>query len=550
MLYQPSNISPDEIYGTGTVDITQDLSISWRVSGDSAMNAYKIDIYQNDANSTSVYSTGKVTVSPAFWGVNYAGVTQYYTATIDAGDLGSAGMANGNEYKFLITQWWTANDSVTQFTPSLFITRATPTLTIDAFTTPLTERSATFTATYSQTQGDAIAWVRWELADVSVAGGSNVYTVFQDTGPIYGTGELQTGYDGFLTGNSYGVRCTVETENGIQVTTGWTDFSASYALDPASGGVNACQLAGNACVWVTWDKDPAADGYSVMRQTVGATRLVKIADVDDTVGQIQDYSARSCQSYIYYVFPTSLSGSGYLTAPMVSGTVKVQYWGWAIVETEQTAENEFSVLRSYIFKYGTSGGPSEGQFSNNNSPQISQNFTRYPTRQGATPNYLTGSVSGFVGTVSADKSYADAISQSDALFALSNTTNALFLHDPKGHFLRIHTSGALTLAIDHKSAVMPQTVTVPWVEIGSAADAHLILYPGGDFYPTDKIILTTVSVNPKTGMLLWDVPDDYLDETTTLSLSGGILSADPDGPFTPAELEIDEDSMLVATVEE
>ena len=126
--------------------------------------------------------------------------------------------------------------------------------------------------------------------------------------------------------------------------------------------------------------------------------------------------------------------------------------------------------------------------------------------------------------------------------------NALFLHDPKGHFLRIHTSGALTLAIDHKSAVMPQTVTVPWVEIGSAADAHLILYPGGDFYPTDKIILTTVSVNPKTGMLLWDVPDDYLDETTTLSLSGGILSADRDGPFTPAELEIDAQKKLIAEV--
>ena len=69
MLYQPSNISPDQIYGTGTVDITDDLNVSWRVNGDSAMTAYKIDFYQNDANSTSIYSTGKVTLGTPFWGV-------------------------------------------------------------------------------------------------------------------------------------------------------------------------------------------------------------------------------------------------------------------------------------------------------------------------------------------------------------------------------------------------------------------------------------------------------------------------------------------------
>ena len=40
MLNQPSNISPDEINGSGCVDISQDMDVSWQVSGDSPMSAY------------------------------------------------------------------------------------------------------------------------------------------------------------------------------------------------------------------------------------------------------------------------------------------------------------------------------------------------------------------------------------------------------------------------------------------------------------------------------------------------------------------------------
>ena len=546
MLYQPSNISPDEIYGTGTVDITQDLDISWRVNGDSAMSAYQVVFYQNNAASTQIYSTGKVTVSPAFWGVDYTGQAQYYTVTIPSATLTGAGMANGNEYKFLITQWWSASDSVTQFTPSLFLTRGEPTVTIDALPNPLTQQETSFTATYSQAQGDGLTWVQWELADVSVSGGNSVYAEFYDSGPIYGTGELQLDYSGFLNGNTYAVRCTVETENGIQASTGWQEFAVSYTLDPPTGSVQVCQIAGSPCTWISWDIDITADGYTIMRQDAGSTKLVKIADVDNTTGQIQDYSARSGHTYTYYVFPTN--DVDYTTQPMTADPVKVQYWGWAIVEAQPTAvANEYSVLRSYIFKYGT-GGVSEGQFSNNNSPQISQNFTRYPTRQGASANYLTGSVAGFVGTVSASKNYTDTTSQSDALFNLSTTTNPLFLHDPKGHFLRIHTSGPMSLAIDHKSAVMPQTMTVPWVEIGTTENVHLILYPGGDFYPVDRIILTTVTLNPKSGLLIWDIPDDYVGETSQLSIVDGELIHDNSGPFTPASLTIDANKDLIAEV--
>ena len=544
MLFQPSNITPDEINGTGTVDVTQDVEVSWLVNGNSAMIAYEIAFYENNAESTLVYTTGKVTlVGSPFWGVNYDGTVIPFSVVLD--DLADNGLSNGNEYKMLITQWWSADDSVTQFTASLILARATPVLTMDAIPDPLEDKAASFTATYSQAQGDAIKWVRWRIAYADDA-----ENPFVDTGYIYGTGELQVDYDGFLTDNSYSVNCTVETENGVQATTGWVDFDVSYTLATTTAGATACQLANSSSVWVSWDRIESADGYSIMRQTVGENRLIKIADVESTTGQIRDYSARSGQSYIYYVFP--VGALAYLTEPMQTDIVKVQYWYWAIIEAEPVPgeKNTFSAEAGYYFKYGQ-GGVTEGQISNNNAPQLSQNFTRYPTRQGITANYKTGTVSGYIGTINRSTvEYSDTVSQSEALFELSNTENALFLLDPKGHFLRIHTAAATTLTIDHKNKAMPQTVTISWVEVGSAENIHLIMYPGGDFYPVDRVILSTVEIDTDTGALLWTVPDEYPGSGSVLSLNAdGALIQNASGSYNAATMELDQDTgILSATI--
>lgn len=527
--------------GTGTVDITAGLDVSWRVNGDSAMTAYQIDIYQNDAASTLVYSTGQVTLYVPFWGVSYNGEVQYYTATIDAATLAAAGMSNGNEYKMLITQWWSTGNSVQQYTASLFITRSVPSLALTTIPNPVTSKQYSFTATYSQAQGDGMKWVQWEISEEG-----NESNPFLDTGPIYGTGELRVDYDGFLNGTTYVIRCTAESANSIDVTTGWVSFNVEYAVSSAEGNVNACMLAGSPCVWISWDQVEAADGYSIMRQNVNESRLTLIADVEATTGQIRDYSAESGQTYIYYVFP--VGALSYLTEPMVSPRVPVQYWFWSIVEAEpidDTGKN-FSAVAAYNFRYG-SGGVSEGNISNNNSPSVSANFTRYPTWQGTTPNYLTGSVSGYIGTISSDnRTYSDTIAQSMALYALSNTTNALFLVDPKGHFLRIKIASAISIATDHKKKEMPQTATVSWVEIGDTEGLHIIMYPGGDFYPVDRVILSTLEIDTTTGALLWETPDDYTGTGSQLYLSDGSLMQNDDGSFNSATMTLDQSTGIVS----
>lgn len=258
-LFMPTNIIPSAIgeLGDGTVDLTQPLVISWQVNGNSAMVAFQIDFYKNDTASTLLYSTGKQPVEVPFYGTNYAGDVQFFSHTIDATLLAEAGMKNGNEYKFIITQWWSEDDSVVQNSASVFFAKTTPTLSIATIPSPLAARLYSFTANYTQEQGDTINWVRWQIAYVN-----NTDAPFYDTQRIYGTNQLQVDYDGFFTDNDYAVKCTVQTSSGVEVDTGWVEFSVAYETSTLQGFVSAkkvCQQNVSA-IEVSWQNVTYIDG--------------------------------------------------------------------------------------------------------------------------------------------------------------------------------------------------------------------------------------------------------------------------------------------------
>lgn len=266
MLFQPTNVSPSlwgEL-GNGTVDATQDMTVSWQVNGNSPMTAYVITIYTNNAASTQKYTTGNQTANCPFYGTNYQGETQLFSHTITAAQLSSAGITNGNDYKLIITQYWSANDSVAQTSASAFITRAAPTLSIDALPLPFAHRAYSFTATYAQTDGDAIDWVRWQLALAS-----DTANPISDTGYIYNTAQLQFDYDGFFNNTTYAIRCTAQTQNGVVADSGWQTFTAAYASSEITGYVETqpCkQLSGVLVSWpgiYTITGTPTGTGWSI-----------------------------------------------------------------------------------------------------------------------------------------------------------------------------------------------------------------------------------------------------------------------------------------------
>lgn len=235
-LNQPTNITPSSFAGVGggVVDVTQPLTVSWQVNGSSALTYYQIQIFENTEVSSKVYDSGQTAVNPPFFGTSSTGEVQFYSVTIPASSLAS--MTNGyeNGYKMLITQWWNGG-SLAQLSPSFFWTRSTPTVSMQTFPNPLESRMATFSATYTQAQGDTLDWFRWQLA---VKG--NESDPIEDSGDIYGTEDIQVTYDGLFVGTTYVVRCMIQTEYGMQADTGWQEFTVQYDVNDFTGYVEAC----------------------------------------------------------------------------------------------------------------------------------------------------------------------------------------------------------------------------------------------------------------------------------------------------------------------
>ena len=247
MLFQPTSITPDHLggIGNGIVDPALPLTVSWLVNGNSAMTAFKIDYYYNNASSTLIRSTGKLTDNCPFYGTDALGNRKFFSYEDSTTDLTTT-----DEWKMVITQWWSADDYVTQSSPSAFTTRSAPTLSL---TIPATvaQRDYTFTATYSQTQGDALNWVRWQIAVNTEEGRANP---LYDSGNIYGTALLECYYDGFFSGTSYAVNVMIETQSGVQAETGWRTFSCSYTQDDLAGQCIATKLdCGRTGVKVEWN---------------------------------------------------------------------------------------------------------------------------------------------------------------------------------------------------------------------------------------------------------------------------------------------------------
>lgn len=264
MLNQPTNVIPSMLSGVGegVIDATSPLTVSWNVSGDTPMVAYQIVIQQNDTSSTQKFSTGKVVLPSPFYGTNQLGVQQTFSAApITAAQLSTAGIVNGyaNGYKILITQWWgsTTEQSITQTSPSKFITRKTPTISINSIPNPYTERMITATGQFTQAQGDSVAFARWILVDMD-----DEENPIVDTGNV-GTSVLQFDYDGLFSGTTYGIRLIVQSSNGVVADTGFVTFLTSYTIAEDVGVVRACKPIGQPFVELTWTSRSTIDGTKV-----------------------------------------------------------------------------------------------------------------------------------------------------------------------------------------------------------------------------------------------------------------------------------------------
>ena len=275
MLFQPTNITPDVLGGAenGTVNVSSGLTVSWQINGNSPMVGYRIGIYENDAASTQLYSTGlmgtsafistagtgTVDSSLPVYPTNYKGEPQRYSITIAAATLSSNNISNGHEYKIAIRVFWDeahydSSHSVRTSNYPLFLARgaAHVAITSPASGTTIDTYNKTFTASYWQgTQydvtDDPIEWVRWKIYD-SADMGRTIY----DSQKIY-TQELQLDYDGFLNGRSYKIDLTVHNTVGQTAHT-MVEYPVSWLATETTDIAVATKLNNqSSAIKVSWD---------------------------------------------------------------------------------------------------------------------------------------------------------------------------------------------------------------------------------------------------------------------------------------------------------
>ena len=537
-LNQPTNIIPSELsgVGNGTVDVTQGLNVSWQINGDSPMTAYQINIYANDTASTQLYTTGKQSLSTPFYGTDANGNTVRFNAPeISASALSGASIANGNEYKIMITQWWSATDSITQTSASPFLSRSTPTLELNPLPIPITTRDYTFSAAYTQAQGDGIAWARWQIMDT-------MQNVLLDTGNVY-TSVLQTTYDGFFTGETYQVNCTIQTQNGIEATTNWRNFTVNYSVESPTGELTVCSLCEQSCVQIQWTSGQyptGTEGLSIYRREVGSTALAHVCDVPLTAVEVLDYGACSQKSYQYFAFYQG--ASTYTTSPLVSATITPIFWVWMVLECIQgTDATTYAIQAQYPFTLNVE----TGDVSNNNTPSLLQNFTPFPLRQIVSANYRSGTLQAYIGTVQ-NNAYSDSLALADAIYALSVSQNPKFLKTPKGELLQIETRNPISMQTNASQSVQAKYMSLPWVEVADAQNSSLVDVIDQAQLTPDAVVYTAVEVLWSTGELRWYTQDNYTDGSIlSLDATGNLIQTTPDN-VTPATMQIDENQFLSA----
>lgn len=473
MLFQPTNIVPDlkSGIGLGVIDATLPMKVTWQVNGDyPVMTGMKITIYLNNEESTQVYTTGKVSFQTPFYGADALGNLVYYSYTISAAELSGASITNGNEYKMIITQYYDANgteDSVTQTSASVFITRRNPVFSLSSVPATITSSSHTFTLSFSQAQGDTVDWVRYQIAQ-----GSDTENPIYDSGNIYGAAIYTCTYSNFRTGFTYSFKAMGQTSSGVLMDTGWVTFNVSYSVETTSGAVTVGVAKDVNGVIVDWSNLSTVSGQSqwvVYREQEGSGVLVWKGGIPVSVRRWTDYGVPSGQGPYNYLVAAANSSGTIIGSPVRSAAIRPIFYRWTLLLCADDGDGGYMVERQFHFKYNMESGT----VSNNNSPNVLQNFTANPTVQPAPQNYRSGTLKALAGTVSGGR-YSDSLSIRNALMALSVTEKPLFLKSSKGDVMRVMLNGAVTAATTEKTESLAQTVSVPWIALEDAS--HEAIY--------------------------------------------------------------------------
>ena len=214
-------------------------------------------------------------------------------------------------------------------------------------------------------------------------------------------------------------------------------------------------------------------GAAIYRLAEGDSKLSLVANVDIGTSMIVDEGFRNQTQYTYYVFV--LGSNTYVSAPLASNAITPMFWNWTVLDCLEDDFGIYHVNAIHVFRNNVT----TDRISNNNSPQMLQNFTPYPVKQITSFNYKSSILTGYIGTVDmVANQYTDTVAMAEALYSLSVSAIPKFLRDRKGNLWNIQTNSAVGMQTGDVQAQQPYMGTLPWAEVGPVGDASIIVVPG------------------------------------------------------------------------
>lgn len=245
----------------------------------------------------------------------------------------------------------------------------------------------------------------------------------------------------------------------------WDDIGTVFLLAPWNNIPN--DGAGNV------ETRTQYNGADVYRSIYGDTLYEYVGSATDEGHGIIDVGAKSQTEYEYSVFVKGINNYQPKTV-----SITPCFWNWVLYACTNNSDGSYTPTEIFQFRYNVESGA----ISNNNTPTILQNFTRYPTVLLPSANYRSGVLTGYIGSTS-EGQYVDTLAQRDALFALSSSPNTiLYLKNRKGDFIRVMISAPISSVTADKTREQAQQISVPWVEVADANNDRVILTEADDLY--------------------------------------------------------------------
>lgn len=290
----------------------------------------------------------------------------------------------------------------------------------------------------------------------------------------------------------------------------------------------------------------SAIGYA----TIGGSNYIYRKDENDRLsllsriltyyGQIKDYGLKSGSYYQYRLLQKGATEP--TVSSMVSRDVCIRYRSYYLIEATQDPNVQTVFHALNVWRFGCN--VEAGSVSNNNTPNWITNFTKYRYRQTVSRMGKSGKLSALLSNVK-DCSYQDTVAQMEALYALSESTNPLFLKDMKGNLYMVQISGPIVQTINTKSALQEVKVSVPWEEIGSAEKISLIKLPTDAGWKKNQVQQVKLTVDSNSGVLSAVYPNAY--QGSEFYMQNRSLFARTDEDMPAAQFTLENGTVFVQT---